>query len=188
MSEWTTESAEWYAENYGEYATNRLAIDRVQPLSGCAILDIGCGTGAALRHAAARGADGPLVGIDPVPRMVEIAEERRQGAPLQFKVGQAEALPVDDGSFDVVLAFDSYDHWTDPARGLEEVRRVLRPGGRLVVVKDGGVPALRSFVEQVTTAGFRVDREDLVQDGDVCFTLWQCRVEADPTNGGTTDA
>ena len=175
MSEWNTESAEWYAEKYGEYATNRLAIERVGLPADAAILDIGCGTGAALRHAATLGARGALVGVDPVPRMVEIAEERRGEAPLRLLVGAAEALPVDDSSFDVVLAFDSYDHWRDPPRGLAEVRRVLRPGGRFVVVKDGGVPALRSFSAQVNAAGFRVESEEKIEAEGVTFTLWQCR-------------
>ncbi len=175
MSEWNTESAEWYAEKYGEYATNRLAVERLRLPANGAILDIGCGTGAALRHAATLGARGPLVGVDPVPRMIEIAEERRGEAPLRLLVGGAEALPVDDASFDVVLAFDSYDHWNDPPRGLAEVRRVLRPEGRFIVVKDGGVPELRSFSEQVNAAGFRVEFEEQIEAEDVAFTLWQCR-------------
>ncbi len=177
MSDWNSESAEWYAEKYGEYATNRLAIDRLQLPADAAILDIGCGTGAALRHAAAQGARGPLVGVDPVPRMIEIAEERRGDSPLRLLVGAAEALPVEDSSFDVVLAFDSYDHWKDPPRGLAEVRRVLRPGGRFFVVKDGGVPALRSFTAQVRAAGFRVENEAQIEAEDVVFTLWRCRPE-----------
>lgn len=176
MSKWTRETAEWYAEQYGEYATNRLAVDRLELSPEAAILDIGCGTGAALRHAVTRGARGPLVGVDRVPRMVEIAEERAAGHPtLRFLVGTAAALPVDDAAFHLVLAFDSYDHWDDRARGLAEVRRVLRPDGRFIVVKDGGVEALSSFGADVVAAGFFVESEVLVSEEDVTFTLWHCR-------------
>jgi len=189
MSDWNTESAEWYAEKYGEYATNRLAVDRLELPADSAILDIGCGTGAALRHAVALGARGTLVGVDAVPRMVEIAEERSDGSPLRFLLGAAEALPVGDSSFDVVLAFDSYDHWEDPSRGLAEVRRVLRPGGRFIVVKDGGVPARRSFSAEVCAAGFCVESEELIEEEEVTFILWQCRISgADMADMDPSDA
>lgn len=176
MSEWNAQTAEWYAETYGEYATNRLAVDRLKLRADAAILDVGCGTGAALRHAAKRVTDGTLVGVDPVPRMVEIAQERAAGhpGPLHFLTGPAEALPVGDAAFDVVLAFDSYDHWTEPERGLAEVRRVLRAGGLFVVVKDGGVGSLRSFREDVEAAGFAVLSEESVQAEGVGFLLWRC--------------
>lgn len=189
MAKWNRESAEWYAERYGEYATNRLAIDRLELPSEAAILDIGCGTGAALRHAVTRGARGLLVGVDLVPRMVEIARERSATAQdrLHFMVGAAEALPVDDATFDVVLAFDSFDHWDDPRKGLAEVRRALRPGGRFIVVKDGGVAALHPFREEVEAAAFQVESEERIAAEGVVFTLWVCRPAAEPTGSQERD-
>ncbi len=177
MSDWNAETAEWYAEKYGEYPTNRLAVDRLRLRPDAAVLDVGCGTGAALRHAAIRVVDGTLVGVDPVPRMVEIAEARTEGQPrpIRYRVGSAGQLPVEDAAFDVVLAFDSFDHWTDPQRGLGEVLRVLRADGLFVVVKDGGVAAARSFRPEAEAAGFRVESEDHIKDEGVRFTLWRCR-------------
>lgn len=177
MSEWTAEIAEWYAEKYGEYATNRVGVDRLPLHAGTAVLDVGCGTGAALRHAAARVGHGRLVGIDPVPRMVEIARQQCQGHPgsIRVVVGSAEDLPVGDAEFDVVMAFDSFDHWAHPQRGLAEVRRALRPGGLFAVVKDGGVPSLRPFHEAVETAGFTVEHKERIEEQGVIFTLWLCR-------------
>ncbi len=67
MTEWNAEIAEWYADNYGEYPTNRLAIDALGLPMDAVVLDIGCGTGAALRHAAPRVTQGRLIGVDPVP-------------------------------------------------------------------------------------------------------------------------
>ena len=100
MTEWNSESADWYAANYGEYATNRLAVDELDLPVDAIIVDVGCGTGAALRHAAAKVTDGSLIGIDPVPRMIEIARDRLDGhqasARIEFRVGPAEDLPIED--------------------------------------------------------------------------------------------
>ena len=108
------------------------------------VVDVGCGTGSALRHAASAVTEGSLIGVEPVPRMIELAQEQTESHPaaprIEFRLGPAEDLPVDDAAADVVLAFDSFDHWQDRARGLSEIRRILRPAGRLIVVKDAGVP------------------------------------------------
>jgi len=144
MSEWNAETAQWYADKYGEYATNCLAFDALDVAPDAAIVDVGCGTGSALRRVAARAPRGQLVGVNPVPRMLKIARERAvdhpEGHRIEFRKGPAESLPIDHDHADLVFAFDSIDHWHDKAAGLSEVRRVLRPAGRLVVVKDGGVP------------------------------------------------
>jgi SAM-dependent methyltransferase len=184
MSEWTSETAEWYAEKYGEYPTNRLAIDALTLASDAVVVDVGCGAGAALRHAAARVDSGRLIGIDPVPRMLEIARERSVGHPhggrIEFLLGPASALPLDDGVADVVLAFDSFDHWGDREAGLREVQRVLGRGGRFVVVKDGGLPggagARRRFVDRLARAGFEVVRTREIEEGEIGFVMWECRL------------
>lgn len=79
MSEWNSETAEWYAEKFGDYATNRLAVNELVLKDRARIVDIGCGTGEALRHAAFKISDGTLIGIDPVRRMIEIAYEWTEG-------------------------------------------------------------------------------------------------------------
>jgi len=180
MTEWNSETAEWYAENYGEYPTNRLAVDELDLPADASVVDIGCGTGSALRHAATRVTEGSLIGIDPVPRMIEIAKERTFGhtdsARIEFRLGSAEKVPVEDDSADFVFAFDSIDHWQDVHQGFSEIRRVLGPGGTLVVVKDGAVPgaarARRQLVDTLKRAGFEVvEQRELSAEG-VYFTLW----------------
>lgn len=182
MSKWDADTADWYARKYGEYATNRLAVDALDLAPTITVVDVGCGTGAALRRAAAVVTRGRLIGVDPVPRMLEIARERTAshpvGARVEFREGAAEALPVEDAVADVVFAFDSFDHWLDQRGGLGEVRRVLRPQGRLVVVKDGGVPgggaARRAFVKSLADAGFQVIEERRIEDEGVSFAMWIC--------------
>ncbi len=182
MSEWNTETAEWYAEKYGEYATNRLGVEALTLEPDSKVIDIGCGTGCALRHAAEQVTNGSLIGIDPVPRMIEIAREQTAGHLTADRVtyfkGSAENLPIEDASADFVLAFDSYDHWQDQPSGLREVGRVLKSNGRFVVVKDGGLPhgtdAKKEFVIALTNAGFKVSEERSIEQDDVIFTQWVC--------------
>ena len=180
MSDWTPETAEWYAAHYGEYATNRLAADALDVARDAVVVDVGCGTGSALRRIAPRVPDGRLIGVDPTPRMIAIARERASEDPnghrIEFLVAPAEGMPLGDEAADVVLAFDSIDHWNDRAAGLGEVRRVLRPGGRLIVVKDGEVPrssgARGTVPDDVDASGFSVLEERVLAEGDVRCTLW----------------
>jgi SAM-dependent methyltransferase len=182
MSEWTAETAEWYAANYGEYATNRLAVDAIDMASDAFVVDVGCGTGSALRRLAPRVPHGRLIGVDPVPRMLAIARERAASDPnghrIEFVAAPAERLPLENGVADIVLAFDSIDHWGDRAAGLREVARVLRPGGRLVAVKDGGLPggaeATRALRGALGRVGLGVQREEVLSEGEVTCTLWLC--------------
>ncbi|MBE2223937.1 MAG: class I SAM-dependent methyltransferase, partial [Anaerolineae bacterium] len=144
MSNWDSKTAEWYAENYGDYPTNTLAVDALDLTPHSIVVDVGCGTGSALRHAAEQVTTGLLVGIDPVPRMVEIAREQTTNHAAADRIvyyeGSAENLPVDDNFADFVFAFDSFDHWQDQLQGLREVKRILKSTGLFVVVKDSGLP------------------------------------------------
>ncbi len=184
MSEWDAETAEWYAQHYGEYPTNRLAVEALNLAATSTVVDIGCGTGSALRHAAAQVTNGALIGVDPVPRMIELAREQTVSDPaserIVFHQGKAEDIPVGDGVADIVFAFDSFDHWKDKAHGLAEVRRILRSDGCLVVVKDGGLPGARkarqAFTDTLERAGFAIAREREIAEDDVSFTMWECSV------------
>jgi SAM-dependent methyltransferase len=182
MSEWNAETAEWYAEKYGEYATNRITVDALALDPDSVIVDVGCGTGAALRRAAEHVPRGKLIGVDPIPRMLEIAKERTASHPnrdrIEFRRGSAADLPCDDSSADVILAFDSFDHWPDKQLGLVEIRRVLRQNGRFVVVKDSDVPdgadTHQAFLTELNGAGFLVINERRITEDEVSFTMWVC--------------
>lgn len=102
------------------------------------ILDIGCGTGlfaARIREAFPRA---EVVGIDLVSGMLQKGRERwRQHAANVFPVqADSERLPFARGTFDVVTCCNSFHHYPNQAAAVAEMRRVLRPGGRLMLI-DG---------------------------------------------------
>ncbi len=120
-----------------QFAGGQRLVERMALEAGARVLDVGCGTGRLARWiAGCVGPSGSVVGIDPLPDRVAIA---RSNAPadvsgITFEVGQAEDLAAfSDGSFDAVV-LSAVFHWVhDKPKALREVRRVLRPGGKLGV-------------------------------------------------------
>ena len=91
-------------------------------------LDVGCGPGGLLRVAREAGAD--VVGVDSSPEMVRLV--RRAGIDAHCAV--AEHLPMADGSFSAACAMHTIDFWESRIAGLIELRRVMRPTGRVCIV------------------------------------------------------
>src|SRR5215208_58148 len=103
---------------------------------GQRLLDLGCGTGTLVLLARRRYPDAAVVGVDGDPTILAIARHkaRRAGISVQLDQGMAYALPYADGSFDAVVSTLTFHHLSadQQGRALAEVRRVLRPDGRLV--------------------------------------------------------
>lgn len=112
-------------------ASNRVVVERAGIGPGDTILDVGCGPGAALEHAAAAGAE--VYGVDPSPSMVARAAKRAADATVVE--GSAESLPFPDDMFSHVLAISTFHHWASPESGIDEVYRVLARGGRFLNVE-----------------------------------------------------
>jgi ubiquinone/menaquinone biosynthesis C-methylase UbiE len=105
------------------------------PAPGDRVLDIACGTGlVAFDAARAVGPDGHVLGVDLSGRMVSFAEQRAREVNLsncRFERMDAETLDLPDGKFDVVLCALGLMYMPDPEQAVREMRRVLRPGGRI---------------------------------------------------------
>jgi SAM-dependent methyltransferase len=97
------------------------------------LLDVGCGSGLALRLAADRGAD--VTGLDASAGLLAHARRRLPGAPIVQ--GELEQLPFDAGSFDAVTGFNSFQYAARPVSALAEAVRVLAPGGRVLYLNWG---------------------------------------------------
>jgi ubiquinone/menaquinone biosynthesis C-methylase UbiE len=102
----------------------------LRPAPGQAVADVGCGGGLAVAELAERGAR--PVGIDASQDMVTVARQR--WPEHEFLLGSAEKLPLDDGSLAGYRADKVFHDLADPAGALAEARRVLAPGGRIVLL------------------------------------------------------
>ncbi|MGD2152669.1 MAG: methyltransferase domain-containing protein [Gemmatimonadales bacterium] len=128
---------------------------------GQAVLDVGCGTGNLTMVAKVRaGADGEVHGFDAAPEMVREAERKaaERGLDIHYQVGLIEEIPLPDGAFDVVLSSLMLHHIPRELkrRGIAEIARVLKPGGRFVAV-DVDPPLignLRTVLEAMEANGF----------------------------------
>jgi len=95
------------------------------------VLDVGCGTGLMSAMLAAQGRR--VVGVDLSAAMIARAKHR-SGSSITFLEADAESLPIANSSFDAVVNLISLHHYPNPSRAIAEFRRVLRPGGRLVLI------------------------------------------------------
>ena len=114
------------------------------------VLDVACGTGVAARLAAEQVAPtGTVVGIDPHPGMLEAARRTSDG--VEWRQGAAEDLPLPDGSFDAVVCSLGFQFFPDKGKALQEMRRVLVPGGRAALGTPGPTPPLMATIADVLT-------------------------------------
>jgi SAM-dependent methyltransferase len=128
----------------------RLLLDRVDLRPGEALVDIACGPGSVTRLAAtAVGRGGRVTGIDLSPAMLAIAQAKpalRNAAAIDYQRAPADRLPVAQAAFDVAICQHGLQFFPDRAAALAEVRRVLRPGGRVGIAVWAEIEQSPAFV------------------------------------------
>jgi ubiquinone/menaquinone biosynthesis C-methylase UbiE len=128
-AKWGARASDWADHEALQAPTYEEAIRRVGVAPGQRVLDVGCGSGVFLRLVADRG--GEPFGLDASHALVEIAHERVPEADV--RVGEVEALPYEDDTFDLVTGFNSFFFAADLVAALREARRVTRAGARVVI-------------------------------------------------------
>lgn len=116
------------------------------------VLDVACGPGIVACAIAPHAAH--VTGIDLTPAMIEQARARQATnglVNLDWRVGDATALPFADASFDRVVTRYSFHHLREPGRALAEMHRVCRPGGRIVVIDATPAPECQTAYDRMET-------------------------------------
>jgi SAM-dependent methyltransferase len=149
------------AEVYEEFFLPALFQEWAGPVADAAriavgqrVLDVACGTGVLAREVANRvGPAGSVVGLDVNEGMLALA--RRKSPAIEWRRGPAEAMPFDDQQFDAVVSQFGLMFFEDQRAAIEEMARVLRPGGRLAVAvwdsldNTAGYAAMTALLERL---------------------------------------
>lgn len=164
----------------GPAANGLVKIAALQP--GERVLDVACGTGVVARLASqVVGNDGSVTGLDINPGMLAVAHTTTlPGMAIEWLKASAEAIPLPEASFDVVLCQMGLQFMSDKHAALREMRRVLAPGGRLILNLPGPTPQLfvilgealahhigaeaAGFVNQVFSLHDTAEIHDLIND------------------------
>jgi SAM-dependent methyltransferase len=128
----------------GMRGEHRIALDMLAPSRGDRVLDVACGPGNFTRDFARATTDGLVVGVDASATMLALAVQQTESASVAYVRGDAGALPFRDGSFDAVCCFAALYLIEEPTRALDEIARVLAPGGRVALLSScnrGPLPA-----------------------------------------------
>jgi arsenite methyltransferase len=121
----------------GHRPVGEQAIARMHVAPDSRVLDVGCGSGWATRLLADRAVHGRVTGIDISDEMVSIARESSQTYKnVDFKVASAEQLPFADNEFNHAFSMESLYYYKNIPEALDEIHRVLRPGGSFTAVVD----------------------------------------------------
>src|SRR5579864_4624365 len=119
-------------------------LDWLNPAPGLQWIDIGCGTGAFTELLIERCAPAEVQGVDPSDAQLAFARTRQAARLAQFQQGGAEALPFADKRFDAAIMALVIFFVPDPAKGVAEMARVVRPGGTIAAyawdMLGGGAP------------------------------------------------
>ena len=128
-------------------------------VQGKSMLEVGSGRGGGANYIARYLKPERIVGMDLAKNAVKFAGQNFKQPNLDYQQGNAEALPFDDASFDVVLNVESSHAYGSVPNFLKEVHRVLRPGGVFLITDMRGEPGLKLLQQQLQDSGLEMQKE-----------------------------
>lgn len=136
-------------------------------LTGLDVLEVGSGRGGGASYVHRYLGPRKTVGLDRSPAAVELSNRREATEGLEYVVGDAEALPMEDAQFDVVLNVESCHCYGSVPLFLREVHRVLRPGGSLLITDLRLAPRQEAFDAELEASPFEIVRRADITAGVV---------------------
>jgi len=129
-----TELAPTYDQRWSAYldASLRMTLETAASLPAECVLDVACGTGKLLELLAKRSDVPELVGIDRVPAMLDVARQRL-GKRASLVEGEVTQLPFENRYFQLITSTSALHYFSDVNASLREIRRVISPGGHLII-------------------------------------------------------
>jgi SAM-dependent methyltransferase len=168
---WTKANAEFTGPNahdawakdehvWGVFQVPEADVDVLGDVAGLDVVELGCGTAYLSAWLARRGAR--PVGVDPTPAQLTTARAMQSEFGLEFPLVEAvaESVPLPDSSFDLAISEYGASIWADPYRWIPEAARLLRPGGRLVFLRNS-VLAVLCMSEDGITESLQRSQSDL---------------------------
>jgi ubiquinone/menaquinone biosynthesis C-methylase UbiE len=175
------------AERLSEQLYERILAD--VDLAGRVVLEVGCGRGGGCVHIARTHRPAELIGVDRSGPLINHCREVHRDAGLRFEQGEAEALPVDSESVEVVVNVESSHCYPSRLSFFQEVARVLKPGGSLaigdILLPDGDDEPVKALEATLTRAGLEILGSEEMTAGVVAArdlasesALYRARLEA----------
>jgi SAM-dependent methyltransferase len=166
-------SGDAYEPYVGRWSRKVAAIflDWLEIPAGSAWLDVGCGTGALTGTILERAAPRAVTGVDRSEGYVAYARDRVRNPRARFEVGDAQSLPVADGSCDAAVSGLVLNFVPEPARMIQEMRRATRSGGTVAVYVwdySGGMEMVRRFWDAATELDPAALPQDEARRFEIC--------------------
>jgi ubiquinone/menaquinone biosynthesis C-methylase UbiE len=136
LREYFNSRADTWDENIAERDTNKLTAmaERLELKPGSVILDVGTGTGVFLPYLLKNiGKNGKIVALDLAEEMLAKARAKYPDENVEYLHADIMDIPIYEEMFDSVVCYSSFPHFQDKHKALNEIRRVMRPGGRVLV-------------------------------------------------------
>lgn len=126
-------------------STHLWVLEKLDKLEFNSILDIGCGTGTLLSLIMSKNSNINVSGIDLSSEMIKLAAVKL-GEVADLRDGDSEELPWDDNSFEIVVSTHSFHHYPNPSKVIDEMYRVLKPDGYLIITDAWSPTPLRQII------------------------------------------